>query len=105
MNFQNNDFGSVSVTGLSTKIFFLAANYKTGENFQVYSNILEYFVYFTEKTIENLRKEWSIRIFFLDPKFRTTKQRYPKLITIRSILNFCIVNFAPKGAAHNEKLL
>ncbi len=27
------------------------------------------------------------------------------LITIRSILNFCIVDFAPRGAAHNEKLL
>jgi hypothetical protein len=39
MNFQNNDFGPVSVTGLSTKIFFSAANYKTGENFQVYSII------------------------------------------------------------------
>jgi hypothetical protein len=51
MNFQNNDYWPVFVTGFSTKMFLSAANYKT------YSIIQKYFVNFTQKTIKNLRKE------------------------------------------------
>jgi hypothetical protein len=58
MNFQNKDYWPVFVTGFSTKIFLSAANYKT------YSIIQKYFLNFTQKTIESLRKERGHLEFF-----------------------------------------
>jgi hypothetical protein len=49
-------------------------------------------------------KERSHATIFPDIKCKNPKMKYPNLITIRSILNYHIVNFSLKVAAVIEKL-
>jgi hypothetical protein len=57
-----------------------------------------------KKYIENMLIERSHATIFPDIKCKNPKMKYPNLITIRSILNYHIVNFSLKVAAVIEKL-
>jgi hypothetical protein len=48
--------------------------------------------------------ERSHAMIFLDIKYKNPEMKYPNLITVRSILNYHIVNFPLKVAAVIEKL-